>query len=211
MLNYDQIIRIVMAVLLGGAVGFERELRDKPAGFRTIMLICVGACLFTIISEAIGQRDEEATRIAAQIVSGIGFLGAGAILRDRQAVFGLTTAATIWAVAAIGMAAGFGRLELAGLGTIVILAALWVFDIIEKWVGEVRDLQEYRIAAPKTEDSLDRITAKFQDAGLQVRKRSWYQEGDSLIVELVVMGSKGGHDRLRRFFARSEEYTLRRA
>ena len=94
-INAGHALRIVLAVVLGGIIGLERELGDKPAGLRTIILICVGACMFTIVSQIVGGPDWNSTRIAAQIVSGIGFLGAGAIIRDRQSVIGMTTAATI--------------------------------------------------------------------------------------------------------------------
>lgn len=206
----ELVIRIAVAMALGGLVGIERELNDKPAGFRTIILICVGACMFTILSVEIGGRDVQSTRIAAQIVTGIGFLGAGAILRDRKSVFGLTTAATIWSVAAIGMAAGFGRLGLAAFGTSVILIALWLFDLIEHRIGEARDLQEYRIAGPNTDDSLNRIDKLFADGNLRIRKRNCYEEDESLVVFIVAMGAKRNHDRVRLEVARSSEWVLRR-
>ncbi len=207
----EHIVWIVAAMVLGGVIGLERELRDKPAGFRTIILICVGACVFTILSQVIGGPDEESTRIAAQIVTGIGFLGAGAILRDRANVIGLTTAATIWAVAAIGMAAGFGRLSLAVLGTVVILVALFAFDVIEHWIGERRDIQEYHVGAANADDAFDHITAMFEDAGLSIRKRSCYEEDDALVVHVVAMGSKANHEHMQMRLVRSDEYTLRRS
>lgn len=206
----DHVIRVVVAVLLGGLVGIERELRDKPAGFRTIILICVGACVFTILSDVVGSRDVQSTRIAAQIVTGIGFLGAGAILRDRQAVFGLTTAATIWAVAAIGMAIGFGRIGLATFGTLVILVALWMFDAVEHRIGQARDLQSYRIAGPNADDTLDRLSAIFREGGLKIRKRTCYEEDEWLVVAIIAMGAKRDHERVRLSLARSNDWTLRR-
>jgi putative Mg2+ transporter-C (MgtC) family protein len=207
----EHIVRIVAAMVLGGLIGFERELRDKPAGFRTIILICVGACIFTILSAELGGPDSQSTRIAAQVVTGIGFLGAGAILRSRQAVFGMTTAATIWSVAAIGMAVGFGRLGLAVVGTLVILLALWVFDAIEHWVGEARDLQDYVIASPNADETLNRINALFSDGGLAIRKSVCYEDGELLVVQVLAMGPKKSHERLRFTLTRSTEYTLRRS
>lgn len=207
----DHIVRILVAVLLGGLIGLEREVRDKPAGLRTIILICVGACIFTILSQVVGGPDWNSTRIAAQIVTGIGFLGAGAILRDRQAVFGLTTAATIWAVAAIGMTVGFGWLGLAAFGTVVILAALFIFDFIEHWIGHLRDIQDYHIVTENTDDALDRIDVLFAGSGLGIRKRSCYEDGTSLVVHIIAMGGKPAHDRLRVALARSDDYTLRRS
>jgi putative Mg2+ transporter-C (MgtC) family protein len=205
----EYVVRVLVAVVLGGLIGFERELHDKPAGLRTIMLICLGACIFTIASELVGGPDWNSTRIAAQIVTGIGFLGAGAIIRDRQDVVGLTTAATIWTVAAIGMAAGFGLLALATFGTIVILIALLVFDFLEHWVGRRRDIQEYRFVAPKANDTFDRVGGLFKRARLGIRKRDYYEEGASLVFDITAMGSKKDHERLRAELARSEDYTLR--
>jgi putative Mg2+ transporter-C (MgtC) family protein len=128
-LHFDLLGRLVLAAVLGGAVGLERELFEKPAGLRTNVLICVGAALFTHLSvqftswgSSISPADPG--RIAAQIVSGIGFLGAGTIIQSRGHVTGLTTAATIWVVAAIGMAAGAGALAAAVGGTILILLVL---------------------------------------------------------------------------------------
>ncbi len=205
----DHIVRVVAAMVFGGLIGLERELRDKPAGFRTIILICVGACIFTIVSVVAGGPDEETTRIAAQIVTGIGFLGAGAILRDRANVIGLTTASTIWAVAAVGMAAGYGHIALGALGTVVILIALLVFDLVENWIGDVRDIQDFHVLTDNTEDAMDRVTTLFKENGLNVRKRFCHEEGESLLVHIVAMGAKTKHDRLRIRLARSNEYTLR--
>jgi putative Mg2+ transporter-C (MgtC) family protein len=209
--DLNHVGRILAAVVLGGLIGLEREVRDKPAGFRTIMLICLGACIFSLLSEAVGGADYERTRIAAQIVSGIGFLGAGAILRDRHGIFGLTTAATIWAVAAVGMAAGFGRLGLATVGAFAILSALYLFDAIEQWVGDRRDIQEYDVKTANSDDSLRRINALFARAGLHVRKCTYYEEGESLNFHVVAMGAKPNHADLRFKLARSDDYTLRRS
>ena len=202
------IVRILAAVVLGGLIGLEREVRDKPAGFRTMILICVGACIFTILSQTMGAPERDSTRIAAQIVTGIGFLGAGAILHGKGNIIGLTTAATIWAVAAVGMALGFGHLVLGTFSTIVILIALLVFNLVENWIGEFRDLQEYCIITANTPDALERIDTIFQGAGLDIRRRSCHQEGSSLVVNVVAMGPKAGHHQMHISLARSEEYTL---
>ncbi len=210
-LSWHDIARLLAAVVLGGVIGFERELRDKPAGFRTIILICVGACVFTIVSQRIGAPDLNTTRIAAQIVSGIGFLGAGAILRNRNSVFGMTTAATIWAVAAIGMAVGFGEFGLAIAGTMAILVALFVFDFVEHWVGARRDIQIYDFVTSNEDDAISRVDGMLKKARLQVRKRTCYQEGDGLVFHVRAMGAKANHEKLRIGLARSDEYQLRRS
>jgi putative Mg2+ transporter-C (MgtC) family protein len=125
-------LRLTVGLALGAIIGFERELHRQPAGFRTHSLVALGAALFTIVS-AYGFAGPlvDPTRIAAQIVSGIGFIGAGTILQHRGHIRGLTTAASLWAVAAIGMAAGAGMFVMAGTGTVLILVVLSVLDRIE--------------------------------------------------------------------------------
>jgi putative Mg2+ transporter-C (MgtC) family protein len=135
----EELLRVVVAAGLGGAVGLERELREREAGFRTHLLVSVGSCLFTLVS-AYGFHEflvgggnvvrADPTRIAAQIVTGIGFLGAGAIIRQGFSVRGLTTAATLWVVAAIGMASGAGYFSAAVITTALVLFSLWPLRII---------------------------------------------------------------------------------
>jgi putative Mg2+ transporter-C (MgtC) family protein len=134
----QMLFRLLIAVICGIAVGMEREYRNKPAGVRTHMLISLGAALFMVISIEVamaarreGYTNADPGRIAAQVVSGVGFLGAGAILRNRGLVLGLTSAATIWCMAAIGLAAGSGMLWTAVLSSIGILSILQFFAIIE--------------------------------------------------------------------------------
>jgi len=133
---------LLLALTLGGLVGLERELRDHAAGLRTHMLVAMGSCLFTVVSaygftEFAAQPSSTAvradvTRIASQIVVGIGFLGGGAILRDGQSVRGLTTAASLWVTAACGLAVGAGMLRLAAMVAGLACVALAVFKPLEK-------------------------------------------------------------------------------
>ena len=131
--DLELVQRLILAAALGAAVGFERELRQKSAGLRTNILIAVGAALFTLMSiEMADGEGADPTRIAAQIVTGIGFLGAGAIMRTGSGVQGLTTAATVWVNAAVGVAAGGGKTHLAVIGTAVTLAALLMLAPVER-------------------------------------------------------------------------------
>jgi putative Mg2+ transporter-C (MgtC) family protein len=121
----EDYISIILATLLGAMIGLEREISGKAAGLRTNLLICLGASVFTIISREMATGAEgSVTRIAAQIVTGVGFLGAGAIIQDRRGVHGLTTAATIWLVASIGMACGAQFYMLALVSSLIAIAAL---------------------------------------------------------------------------------------
>ena len=114
------VVRLALAGLLGGVMGLERELRGYPAGIRTLALVTLGSCLFTDLSQLLGGDD----RVAAQIVTGIGFLGAGVIFREGVSVHGITTAATIWAAAAVGMAIGLELYVVGGLGALIVFIIL---------------------------------------------------------------------------------------
>ena len=130
---WNDVVSIILAVVLGAAIGLEREVSGKSAGLRTNVLICLGAAVFTIISKQMGSGQQDSlTRIAAQIVTGVGFLGAGAILQDRGGVHGLTTAATIWLVASIGMACGAGFYILAVISTLIAVIVLMGLRQLEK-------------------------------------------------------------------------------
>jgi putative Mg2+ transporter-C (MgtC) family protein len=127
--------RLLLAAVLGGLIGLEREWRNKEAGLRTNILIAIGSAVFTLMSlELTDARTGDGSRIAAQIVTGIGFLGAGAIMRTDAGIHGLTTAATIWVNAAVGVAAGGGEFHLAVITTAVTLAVLLVLQPIEKFI-----------------------------------------------------------------------------
>lgn len=139
----EDVLSIVLATVLGGAIGLERELSGKAAGLRTNVLICLGAAVFTIISKRMVEgTDGSIVRIAAQIVTGVGFLGAGAVIQDRRGVHGLTTAATIWLVASIGMGCGAGFHKLAVTSTllaiIVLVVGLRLIKPIERFAAKYR-------------------------------------------------------------------------
>jgi len=137
---WDEVISLVLAVILGAIIGAEREYHDKPAGLRTNIMICLGAALFTILSKEMGGGDLNAlTRIAAQIVTGVGFLGAGAIIRDRAGVHGLTTAATIWLVSSIGMACGAKYYLLAVVSTTLAITVLFGLAPISERIAKLRE------------------------------------------------------------------------
>ena len=131
--SHSLTLRLLLAAGLGAAIGLEREYRQKPAGLRTNMLIALGSALFTIVSIAMAQGGGTPDRITAQIVTGIGFLGGGAIIRSGTSVHGMTTAATIWVNAAIGMAAGAGEFTTATSATVLTLVVLAVLPPIESY------------------------------------------------------------------------------
>ncbi len=132
----DLSIRLVVALLLGGLIGIEREFRAKAAGFRTHFLVSVGSALFCVVSQyGFGEEMKDASRVAAQVVSGIGFLGAGMIIFQKNVIRGLTTAAGLWVTAAIGLACGAGMLLMAVIATALVLVGLEVLNIFIPRVG----------------------------------------------------------------------------
>jgi len=129
----QMIIRLIYAALLGGIIGIEREVHEKAAGFRTHILVCIGSCIIMLTSMHIfeiykGIADADPGRIAAQVVSGIGFLGAGTIIRSRVSIVGLTTAASLWSIAGVGLAVGSGLFIVSAFATVLILASLLVLS-----------------------------------------------------------------------------------
>ena len=139
----ELIARLGIALALGAAIGFEREIDRQPAGFRTHALVALGAALFTIISAyGFSGSSVDPTRIAAQIVSGIGFLGAGTILHHRGSIRGLTTAASLWSAAAVGMAAGAGLLLLALVGAVLVVVVLALLEGVERILRRLLRINE---------------------------------------------------------------------
>jgi putative Mg2+ transporter-C (MgtC) family protein len=147
------ISRLVLAAILGGIIGLERELKHRPAGLRTNMFICFGAALFTVLSRALAEAPSDYTRIAAQIIPGIGFIGAGSILHTRGLTSGLTTAATLFVVASVGMAAGGGLYMTAVFATVVVLITLFALGHLERTFNLKTLLNTYEV----TGASLDEI------------------------------------------------------
>lgn len=186
----EVLLRLFVAAALGGAIGLERELRERQAGLRTHLVVSVGAALFTLVS-AYGFTDFGArvdpTRIAAQIVTGIGFLGAGAILHERGSVVGLTTAATIWVVAAIGMGVGAGAYaEAVGTTVMVCLVLIGLRPIERKLVMVRRTVTATLRVAPNTDFAT--FEDAFRDSGVHVRSRRTYDHVGDRTFELTLVG-----------------------
>ena len=141
-LEAELALRLLVALLLGAVIGLEREYHRHPAGLRTMAMVSVGSCLFTLLGVEVGNANTDPTRIAAQVVTGVGFLGAGAILRQGISVHGLTTAASIWVVAAIGMAVGFGLYLLPTICSLMVVVALITIRPLEtRLFGKEADLE----------------------------------------------------------------------
>jgi putative Mg2+ transporter-C (MgtC) family protein len=194
--SVDLLLRLLLAIGLGGAIGLERELSDKPAGFRTNILICLGAALFTQMSiliattSAVPAGAGDPTRIAAQIVSGMGFLGAGTILQARGSVRGLTTAATLWTVAAIGMTVGAGAHILAIGATILVIAVLVLLGQVERLILH-RSLERIvQIAFEPRADFLEVIGGVFAKAGFRAETLDVEKRGAAYIATFRTSGPR---------------------
>ena len=197
-------VRLVLAAVLGGIIGLERELKRKPAGLRTNMFICFGSALFTILStELAGEFGiGDHTRIAAQIIPGIGFIGAGSILHDKGGVSGITTAATIFVVASIGMAAGGGLYLVAIFSTMLIYLALHLLGILERQLNLKPLTMTYIVTAERTADELvSEINSILEDQGKEMQAMHLSRSGEMEKMMFRVDGTRHEHkelmDRLR--------------
>ena len=177
-LRLDLLGKLVLATILGGVIGWEREASGKAAGLRTNILICVGAALLTELSmvfsslvSANGQPSDP-SRIAAQIVSGIGFLGAGTIMQAKGNVTGLTTAATLWVVAAIGMTVGAGAFLEATGTTLLVLSILWPLAWVEERIEEARRGRTLRVLLTAGPGNVEEVHTMLEESGLVVRLES---------------------------------------
>jgi putative Mg2+ transporter-C (MgtC) family protein len=175
--------RLVLAAILGGIIGLERELKHRPAGLRTNMFICFGAALFTVLSRALAAEPSDYTRIAAQIIPGIGFIGAGSILHMRGLTTGLTTAATLFVVASVGMAAGGGLYMTAAFATGVVVIVLFALGHLERTFNLKTLLNCYEV----TGGSVDEITQEVNRI----------LEHQHRMMQNAVSGNTGQHIRLQ--------------
>lgn len=139
---FEEAAQVSFAFVVGAIIGIEREFRSKPAGFRTMILICVGSCLYTIISK---ENVVSTDRIASNIVTGIGFIGAGVIFKEGISVNGLTTAALIWVTAALGMAIGYHNYPLAIVVSIIVVITLFVLEPVQRFINNLHRVKDYRI------------------------------------------------------------------
>ena len=184
--DLELLARLALAAVLGGAIGAERELNDQPAGLRTHMLLTIGACLFTLISAYGFGRGTDPSRIAAQIVTGIGFLGGGAIVRHGLTVKGVTTAASIWATASVGLAIGAGSYVLGVGGAVLVVGTLFGLRradvVLQRW-GVSRE--EYLIEAMPGFD-MERLAEVGRREKVALRGMERQEDDDAIRITLLV-------------------------
>jgi putative Mg2+ transporter-C (MgtC) family protein len=184
--DVELLVRLLLAAVLGGAIGAERELNDQPAGLRTHMLLTIGACLFTLISAYGFGRGTDPSRLAAQVVTGIGFLGGGAIVRHGLTVKGVTTAASIWATASVGVAIGAGSYVLGIGGAVLVVGTLFGLrradEVLQRW-GVSRE--EYLIEAVPGFD-MERLAEIGRREKVALRGMQLQEDDDATRITMVV-------------------------
>ena len=194
--HLELLLQLVLATLLGGAIGFERELSGKPAGLRTNILICVGAALFTALSIKLSAGRGDPGRIAAQILTGVGFIGAGTILHTRGSVTGLTSAATIWVVSAIGMALGAGAYVEALGTTLLVVVILHGLGYLEVMVARQATHSYLTIHAKPEASALEELESLVRRTGLDVVRTESRRENVDLVIDFELRGPKRLHDQV---------------
>lgn len=194
----DLFVRIIVSTILGGIIGLDRERGSHPAGFRTHILVCTGACLITIVSiqgfipYANGQSDP--ARLAAQIVSGIGFLGAGTILHKGMSVSGLTTAASMWTVAGIGIASGVGMLILATATTILVRLILASYRLMNS-IFKSKQNATLQISVVRSDWEIGSFNKLFNDMSVAMKSFDIiYSDENNIIIEFNISSKKADMD-----------------
>ncbi|HVG41813.1 MAG TPA: MgtC/SapB family protein [Chitinophagaceae bacterium] len=185
------LFRLLLVVFVGGIIGAEREYRSKSAGFRTMILICLGSFLFTTFSIYISGSNSD--RIASNIVTGIGFLGAGVIFRSDNGINGITTAATIWVVAALGMGIADGAYSIVLIATGVIMMALLLLTKLENIIDKLNQTHNYKIVSQYKEDLLQQYENLFEECHLNYKRIKQTKSGSKITGSWMVQGTKKNH------------------
>lgn len=187
----ELVLRLLLAGILGGVIGYERQHTNRPAGFRTHILVCIGSALVMVTSEYIfekyrGISNIDPARLGAQVISGIGFLGAGTIIRDGINIRGLTTAASLWAVSCVGIAAGIGFYEGAIVATLLIFLTLIVLKRAEIRFVRKKSLKAFLIEAENLPGQMGNVTGVFEGLGLEVKNVELVNKTEEgLVLRLV--------------------------
>jgi putative Mg2+ transporter-C (MgtC) family protein len=194
----DNSIKLGVSLVLGALMGAEREYKGRNIGFRTIILITLGSTLFTIISIVMGE-DGDPTRIASNIVTGVGFLGAGAIFRDGFSVKGVTTASLIWISAAIGMSCGIGQYEFALMVTATVLVVLVGFSGVQKFIDRYNKELVYRIKMENDFEIRKQVESRLHDCQLKFEIISYNKENGAITLQYEARGSHVNHEKFVNF------------
>ena len=201
---WSDVVRVLVALLIGGAIGAEREYRNKAAGLRTMALIGMGSAVFTILSLRLGG-SASTDRIASNIVTGIGFLGAGVIFKDGVTISGLTTATTIWATAALGMAVGAGEFWLSAVGLVLVLAVLGAFQRLQDLIDRLRQRRAYKFQFSTEHLSPPELERRLHEFRVHFTLRKVTREGATISCWYDVWGNAHAFGALSDFCLNSPE------
>lgn len=185
---------LILALIVGALIGAEREYRSKSAGLRTMIMVSLGSCIFTTLSLKIGTANPD--RLAANIITGIGFLGAGVIFKTDDKVTGITTATTIWIVAALGMACGSGHLLLAFSGTVVAFLVLIFLVKLQMFIERQNQMRNYKIVCDFKEETLVRYEKLFKEYHLKAERGRQSKTDNIIIGHWIVQGKIENHEKV---------------
>jgi len=194
----EDTLKIALSLVIGAVIGMEREYRSKAAGFRTITLISIGSTLFTIVSMKLGG-PVNGDRIAANIITGIGFIGAGVVFKDAFTITGLTTATAIWVTAALGMAVGAGDYKIAAEGMVLVLIVLLVFEYIQDKIDQFHQKRSYKITFNANSIQIGNIEKTLGEMSLRFAKRKEMKAENEVIYIYDVYGSSDKLDNFNSF------------
>ncbi len=200
----EQVIQIFAALVAGSILGLEREYHNKTAGFRTMILICVSSCLFTILSVSLSDGD----RIASNIVTGIGFIGAGVVFKEGANVRGITSAAIIWMAAAIGMSIGLKHYALAALVVSIVLVILIVLTKFERIIENLHQIKTYEVQFRSAEYSLEELENELKSLKIRFTRLKTGKQNNIVRVEYnIVFSPKKNRERIDNFFINNNKIT----
>jgi putative Mg2+ transporter-C (MgtC) family protein len=199
---FIELQKIVIAFVVGAIIGIEREYRSKPAGFRTMIMICVGSALFTILSQQVSHISPD--RIASNIVTGIGFIGAGVIFKEGININGLTTAALIWVTAALGMAAGYGNYSMVVIVSLVVLFTLFILEYFQRTVDKLHKVTVYKIKFLHHEYSQEALETELLKLGVKYYSINIAKNGDTMIIMYRITANNKGYSLLNQFLVSTD-------
>jgi putative Mg2+ transporter-C (MgtC) family protein len=201
---FEEAAQVSFAFIIGAVIGLEREFRSKPAGFRTMILISVGACLYTILSKEGGITSSD--RIASNIVTGIGFIGAGVIFKEGITVNGLTTAALIWVTAALGMAIGYHNYPVAVVVTIMVVIALFVLEPVQRFINGFHRVKDYKIRISGIGNSFKNdLEIFFGSHDLKYRCMKTIKENNDAVYLYRISSPDRNYDSVNQFLLNHKE------
>lgn len=185
--DYLDLIHLLIALGIGAVIGAEREYRSKSAGLRTMIMVSLSSCLFTILSLKIGVENPD--RLAANILTGLGFLGAGVIFKDENRISGITTATTIWMTAALGMAVGAGYIVLSLFAAFIVMIVLVMLIYVQERIEQLHQARTYRIVCPYRQETLDKYEELFKTFDMHVIRNTQHKTEHKITGRWVLLFS----------------------